>query len=109
MLLPALAAAKRKAQKINCTNNLKQVGLSFRIWEGDNDDKYPQAVSSTAGGASEYVAHGNGTVTPTAPSAYDAGMVFMVMSNELSTPENPVSAPRTISIPPPPPTSPIAM
>ncbi len=87
MLLPALAAAKRKAQKINCTNNLKQVGLSYRIWEGDNNDKYPQAVSYTAGGASEYVAHGNGTVTPTAPSAYDAGMVFMVMSNELSTPK----------------------
>ena len=39
MLLPALAAAKKKAQKINCTNNLKQDGLAFRIWEGDNGDK----------------------------------------------------------------------
>src|SRR5450631_2809380 len=44
MLLPALAAAKKKAQKINCVNNLKQVGLSFRLWEGDNNDKYPMAV-----------------------------------------------------------------
>ena len=42
MLLPALAAAKKKAQKINCINNLKQVGLAFRIWEGDNGDKYPR-------------------------------------------------------------------
>ena len=45
MLLPALAAAKRKAQRINCVNNLKEVGLAFRIWEGDNGDKYPMAVS----------------------------------------------------------------
>jgi prepilin-type N-terminal cleavage/methylation domain-containing protein len=88
MLLPALAAAKKKAQKINCTNNLKQVGLAFRIWEGDNSDRYPQAVSYNAGGANEYLAHGNGTATPTPPSkGKAAGMVFMVMSNELSTPK----------------------
>jgi prepilin-type N-terminal cleavage/methylation domain-containing protein len=87
MLLPALAAAKRKAQKINCTNNLKQVGLSFRIWEGDNNDKYPQAVTSSAGGASEYVAHGSGGTTYSTVNVKAAGMVFMVMSNELSTPK----------------------
>ena len=42
MLLPALAAAKRKAQRISCVNNLKEVSLAFRIWEGDNGDKYPK-------------------------------------------------------------------
>jgi prepilin-type N-terminal cleavage/methylation domain-containing protein/prepilin-type processing-associated H-X9-DG protein len=36
MLLPALAKAKAKAQRISCTNNLKQVSLAFRIWGGDN-------------------------------------------------------------------------
>ncbi len=86
MLLPALAAAKRKAQKISCTNNLKQVGLSFRIWEGDNNDKYPMAVSSSASGAQEYLGHQNGSGGVTAPTAMLLpGMVFMVMSNELST------------------------
>lgn len=83
MLLPALAAAKRKAQKINCVNNLKQVGLAFRIWEGDNGDKYPQAVTAVNGGAQDYVSY-SGKATPT---TYDPGMVFMVMSNELSTPK----------------------
>ncbi len=45
MLWPALAAAKKKAQKINCVNNLKQVGLAYRIWAGDNSDKYPRGGS----------------------------------------------------------------
>src|SRR5271165_5502422 len=85
MLLPALAAAKRKAQKINCTNNLKQVGLAFRIWEGDNADRYPMAVGSASGGAQEFMSHSSGSSTPTAPGKVECpGMAFMVMSNELS-------------------------
>jgi prepilin-type N-terminal cleavage/methylation domain-containing protein len=83
MLLPALAAAKRKAQKISCTNNLKQVGLATRIWEGDNNDRYPMSVSSLSGGATEYLGHG--TVAPV--KFLVPAMVFMVMSNELSTPK----------------------
>ncbi len=82
MLLPALAAAKKKAQKINCTNNLKQVGLAFRVWEGDNNDRYPMAVGTATGGASEYVQHGATGATKLNPS-----MVFLVMSNELGTPK----------------------
>ena len=87
MLLPALAAAKRKAQKISCTNNLKQDGLAFRIWEGDNGDKLPMAVSTSAGGAREYVAHNNGATIAQAATAYIPGISFQVMSNELSTPK----------------------
>jgi len=86
MLLPALAAAKRKAQKISCTNNQKQVGLAFRIWEGDNNDKYAMAVSTGTGGASEYLAHsGTTAATPIAAKVACPGMTFMVMSNELSS------------------------
>jgi prepilin-type N-terminal cleavage/methylation domain-containing protein len=82
MLLPALAAAKRKAQKINCTNNLKQIGLAMRIWEGDNGDKYPMAVLAANGGAYDYVQHG-----ATLATRLDPGMSFMVMSNEVGTPK----------------------
>jgi prepilin-type N-terminal cleavage/methylation domain-containing protein len=86
MLLPALAAAKKKAQKISCVNNLKQVGLAFRIWEGDNSDRYPMQVTYSSGGASEYVGHANGAAI-SAPTPNNPGMAFMVMSNELSTPK----------------------
>jgi prepilin-type N-terminal cleavage/methylation domain-containing protein len=85
MLLPALAAAKRKAQRINCVNNLHQIGLAFKSWEGDNSDKYPMAVSTTGGGAKELVYQGGANANPTS----DIGMTnaFNVMSNELSTPK----------------------
>jgi prepilin-type N-terminal cleavage/methylation domain-containing protein len=86
MLLPALAAAKRKAQKINCTNNLKQVGLAFRIWEGDNNDKYPMALGSASGGASEFIGNNANNGTPTdASKLVSVPYLFSVMSNELST------------------------
>jgi hypothetical protein len=36
--------AKARAERIQCVNNLKQVGLAFRIWAGDNNDKYPTSL-----------------------------------------------------------------
>src|ERR1051326_4223383 len=80
LLLPALAKAKAKAQKIACTNNLKQVGLSYRIWANDNGDVFPMSVSTNQGGSSE-LRRNAGTVADT--TFYN----FLVMSNELSTPK----------------------
>jgi prepilin-type N-terminal cleavage/methylation domain-containing protein len=84
MLLPALAAAKKKAQKIACTNNVKQDVLAFKIWAGDNNDKYPQQLTYTQSGAQEYFWH-NGAQPLNFVNL--PGMAFMVMSNELSTPK----------------------
>ena len=90
MLLPALAAAKRKAQKISCTNNLKEVGLAFRVWSGDNGDKYPMSVSANNGGPNDLVAADQlipltiWAVTQQKAFAYT---VFQCMSNEISTPK----------------------
>src|ERR1041385_5986557 len=55
MLLPALARAKARAQRINCTNNLKQIGLAFKTWALDNSDQYPMRVPLAQGGASDAV------------------------------------------------------
>jgi prepilin-type N-terminal cleavage/methylation domain-containing protein len=84
LLLPALAAAKRKAQRINCVSNLKQVGIAFRLWEGDNGDRYPMAVSTLQNGSKEKIYC---AANPTAPAGYGVTNVFVVMSNELSTPK----------------------
>jgi prepilin-type N-terminal cleavage/methylation domain-containing protein len=86
LLLPALAAAKRKAQRISCVNDLKQVGISFRLWEGDNGDKYPMAVPVQKNGAMDYV-YSSMNSTMGATFSYDVGAVFTIMSNELSTPK----------------------
>jgi len=45
MLLPSLARAKETAKRISCVNNLKQLGLSLRMYGDDNDDQYPARVS----------------------------------------------------------------
>jgi prepilin-type N-terminal cleavage/methylation domain-containing protein len=83
MLLPALAAAKRKAQKINCVNNLKEAYLGLKIWAGDQDDKYPWQVSSTKGGGKEFVWTAGGQ------TAINEQMTntWQCASNELSTPK----------------------
>jgi len=87
MLLPALAAAKRKAQKISCLNNLKQDGLAIRLWEGDNGDKYPQLVSTNSGGGEEYVSSAAGVAINGNLTAGNMAKFFNVVSNQLTTPK----------------------
>ena len=84
MLLPVLAAAKRRAQRINCVSNIKQVNLAFRIWEGDNNNLYPMALSTSAGGAMEAIACSANT-TPGKVSPGGITNIFDACSNELST------------------------
>jgi prepilin-type N-terminal cleavage/methylation domain-containing protein len=41
MLLPALGSAKEKAQRIKCTNNLKQISLAAVLYAGDYNSALP--------------------------------------------------------------------
>ena len=41
MLLPALAAAKEKARRVNCLNNVHQIEIAVNIYAGDFKDKLP--------------------------------------------------------------------
>jgi prepilin-type N-terminal cleavage/methylation domain-containing protein/prepilin-type processing-associated H-X9-DG protein len=88
MLLPALARAKAHAQRIYCTNNLKEVGLAFKTWQLDNGNVYPMRLTVTQDGALEDVGK---RVLGGSPGAYPGSIgvfgIFQAMSNELSTPK----------------------
>jgi prepilin-type N-terminal cleavage/methylation domain-containing protein/prepilin-type processing-associated H-X9-DG protein len=48
ILLPALATAKSSANVSKCKNNLRQLGLGFSFYIGDNTDTYPAAACDGA-------------------------------------------------------------
>jgi prepilin-type N-terminal cleavage/methylation domain-containing protein len=79
LLLPALAKAKARAQRINCVSNLKQVGLAFRMWSNDHSDRFPWSVNPP-----------DGTLTIAGPATPPAGTsvdIFRSCSNELVSPK----------------------
>ncbi len=84
LLLPlkhsvVLAGDEQKAVHITCVNNLKQIGLAFKMWRNDHD-AYPFNVSTNAGGTLELCAVGN--------DGFDSNVAlhFKALSNELTTP-----------------------
>ena len=82
LLLPALASAKRKAQSIQCLNNLKQWGLAFRLYTDDNNDFVPDEGNTAAGI--------NDTGSATATDNYDYAWYNLVAKN--------ISQPRLIDL-----------
>ena len=96
LLLPALAKAKAKAQRANCQNNLKQIGLAYRTWEGDYGDRYPQQLTGTQnfpnGTSGAYFLSDTwqptNASTPAAISSQSQPwMIYRIMQNELNNPK----------------------
>jgi prepilin-type N-terminal cleavage/methylation domain-containing protein/prepilin-type processing-associated H-X9-DG protein len=74
VLAPAMAPRRATSTRINCVNNLKQLGLGYRTWALDNSGTYPNQVSVTNGGAMEPLNRG------------EVFFGYLVMSNEISNP-----------------------
>jgi prepilin-type N-terminal cleavage/methylation domain-containing protein len=74
ILLPTLRPPRDIPSRIYCVNNLKEICLAYRIWEGDHGDKYPMQTSITNGGAMEL-------------TGANDWLNFSVLSNELTTPK----------------------
>ncbi len=47
MLLPALAGAKARAQRIQCTSNLRQLGIGLNLFVNEHSDTYAPATYRT--------------------------------------------------------------
>jgi prepilin-type N-terminal cleavage/methylation domain-containing protein/prepilin-type processing-associated H-X9-DG protein len=95
LLLPALAAARAKAQRISCASNLKQIGVSFKLWAGDQHDNFPMQVPAKQGGALEAMGvAGTGAsqalnydLTTTPPKCQGVFAMYFAMSNQLNSPK----------------------
>ena len=72
LLLPALAKSKARAQRIACVNNQKQIGLSFIMWAGEHNDRFPSTADVTEGGSKTLL---------------ETWQHFVTMTNELVTPK----------------------
>ena len=47
LLLPALGSAKARAQRLQCTSQMKQLGLAFTVFAADRNDQYPPTAFAT--------------------------------------------------------------
>jgi len=81
LLLPALAKAKQKAQRITCVNNLHQLIIASRLWAGDNNDRYPTQIADSEGGTATTM----GT-TPSVAAALKTYTNFVILQEPLSNP-----------------------
>jgi hypothetical protein len=77
LLFPSFPRTRCKGSRIGCVNNLKQIGLAYRMWSNENGEKFPWAISST---------NQNGGTLEFSRTA-QAWRHFEIISNEIASPK----------------------
>jgi prepilin-type N-terminal cleavage/methylation domain-containing protein len=85
LLLPAMASTKPQARRVNCSNNLKQVGIAFRTWAISHNGLTPMQTSFAVGGNADTDV-GFRVVSSAQATSRGVCKMFLTISNELSTP-----------------------
>ena len=70
ILMPVLNAAKKKAELINCLNNLREWGIGLHVYAADNNDLIPRDGTDSAETYEVYSAANPPSGTPTDPYAW---------------------------------------
>jgi len=78
LLLPALAKAKEQSRRAACLSNLHQIGLAFRMYVGDHEDRFPDRRDLKA-------ALGYKPWSTWPPSDPRGGWAAVVLSNHLGS------------------------
>ena len=83
LLLPALAKAKARAQRISCTSQIKQIGLAHRMYANDHGEKFSYHIEKEPNADGAKIIGNNNF-----PAYVDNNLiVYRSISNELNNPK----------------------
>jgi len=82
ILLPALNAAKERANRVKCSSNLRQIGQGLLLYANDNKGLYPRTIAGTGAAITFTYYTGTGTDpfgTAGAPAANDVTAALFLL------------------------------
>jgi prepilin-type N-terminal cleavage/methylation domain-containing protein/prepilin-type processing-associated H-X9-DG protein len=88
ILLPALNAARERANRVKCASNLSQMGRGFQMYLNDNKGVYPRTLASTSGTVT-YYAGGSASGNPFSGGAVNnvTAALYMLCRTQEMAPE----------------------